>query len=86
MTCPRGTDERYVSTYSHEVEVVQGVGAGLGTAQADHNNTDQRGNRKHIRREDTRDAAGFAHGGWIDFGWLSIGEMGGREGDDRKVG
>lgn len=53
------------STYPNKVQVVQGAGAGLSTAESDHDNTNQGGNGEDIRREDTRDTSGFSHGGQV---------------------
>lgn len=55
--------ESQSTTYPNKVQVVQGAGAGLSTAQSDHDNTNQGGNGEDIRREDTRDASSFPHDG-----------------------
>ena len=38
--------------------------------QSDHNDADQRCDGKHVGREDTRDAAGFAHDGGRVSDWI----------------
>lgn len=50
------------TAYLEEVEVVQGGRMRLGATEADHDDTDQRGNGEHVGREDTRDSTCFAHG------------------------
>lgn len=54
---------RRVGTHPQEVKVGQIAVARFGAAQADNDDADQGGESEKIRREDTRDATGFAHGG-----------------------
>lgn len=59
----RGKDQK---TYPHEIEVVQGIRPRFGTAQADQDDTNQRGDCENIGREDARDPTRFAHvGDWL---------------------
>lgn len=51
------------STHPEEIEVVEGARVGVGRAQADEHDADERSEGEHVRREDARNAAGFAHGG-----------------------
>jgi hypothetical protein len=50
-------------THPQEVEIGQVAVARFGATQTHDDDTDQGGESKDIRREDTRDATGFTHGG-----------------------
>jgi hypothetical protein len=50
-------------THSEEIQLIEGARVGVGGAQADKDDADERCNGENVRREDTRDPARCTHVG-----------------------